>query len=195
MEVQGRPAEYGELDPDFGPYPRAVLWHDADGHWFRVSCDLDRAGILRIAEGVHSADNPMRVPFRLASIPAGVSMVQLIEWTRDGEPTTTAGFELPDSGRRLSMEVSNVTDPALNQGKVERREIAGREVEIRAESQSLCILTESQPICVSGPGDEPASDWSPDARAVAVRTAELLSPIDDPDDEASWLDADQAFPR
>jgi hypothetical protein len=194
VQVRGNRAEYGAHDPDYGPYPRGVLWQDADAHWFSVTCDLEQAGILRIAEQVYSASHPMRVPFRLDSMPEGVSMVQLIESTAGAERQMSAVFELAGSGRPQHMEISNVTDSML-EGKGERSEIAGREVEIRAASQSICFPTESQPICISGPGDEPATDWSSDARAVAFRTAELLSPLDDPDDEAGWLDADQAFPR
>lgn len=195
VRVQGRTAEYGTLDPDFGPYPRGVLWQDADAHWFSVACDLERAAIQRIAERVRSASHPMRVPFSLKSLPEGVSMVQLIESTRTAERSTAAAFELAGSRRPLYMQISNVTDTRSLQGKPERREIGGRPVEIHVESQTICFPTRSQRICISGPGDEPATDWQPGARSVALRTAELLDPIDDPEDEAGWLDADRAFPR
>ncbi len=137
----------------------------------------------------------MQIPFRLASVPTGLVMTQLIESTEGAERRTSAAFELAGSQRPLIMEILNVTDPMVNEGAGERSEIGGRAVEIRAASQSICLPTESQPVSIFGPVDEPAADWSPEARAVADRTAELLRPVDDPADETGWLDADQALPR
>ena len=193
VEVQGHPAEYGSLDPDFGPYPRAVLWQNAQDQWFRVSCGLDQKGILQVAEGVRAAPNPMRLPFALAALPDGTSLKQLIESTREGRRAVTAQFEMTGEARSI-MEVSNQYTDTLMQGPVKTRTVAGRTVEIRPAAQSICFPTQAEPICISGPGDEPATDWSGSARAVALQTAELLTPVDDPSNEASWLDADVALP-
>lgn len=193
VEVQGHPGEYGSLDEDYGPYPGAVVWQDAAGRWFRVSCDLDETGTLHIAEGVRAGTNPMRFPYKIAAIPDGVSLEQLIESTRDGRLTMTAQFEMPGPGRPLTMEISNPPEDVL-QGPVELQTIAGRTVEVRTATQSICFPTQAERICVSGPGDEPASDWSEPARAVALRTAELITPVADPGDQGSWFDADVALP-
>jgi hypothetical protein len=196
VSVHGHKAAYGDLDPDYGLYPRAVLWEDADNGWLRVSCDLDRAGILGVAEGVRSAENPVRVPFKLSAMPDGLSMVQLIESTEGGAtPRVAAQFEMAGSARPLVMQISNELEARIDTGPVEKQTIGGRTVEIRPASQTICLSTKRDPVCVFGPADEPATDWSPQARRVALRTAELLTPIDDPNDRTSWLDADEALPR
>lgn len=194
VSVQGRDAAYGELDPEFGPYPRAVVWQAADDLWFGVSCDLDQSAILALAEGVHAGKNPMRVPFKLTSIPEGLTMVQLIESTPGDAHTTAAQFEMSGSSRPLTMQISNERAHSLP-GPAERQSVGGREVEVRRTSQSICLVTRFDPICIFGPGDEPATDWSPDARRVVQQTAELLVPVEDPDQRSEWLDADEAFPR
>jgi hypothetical protein len=200
VSVQGRLAFYGPLDPHYGPYPRAVVWQGADHHWFGVSCDLGRTGVLALAEGVRSGDNPMRVPFRLRSEPDGVSMVQLIEGTDRGVLRAGAQFQLTvptgTSGRPrpLTMEISVDRDGSVARGTGERARVGGRDVEVRRASQSICLPTTSDPVCISGPGDEPATDWGAAARRVAQQTAELLVPVDDPSDESTWVPADQAFP-
>ena len=194
VQVQGQKGDYGDLDPDYGPYPRAVVWRAGDDRWIGVSCDLDRSGLLEIAERVRSEVAPMLVPFRLTSPPDGVSMVQLIE-SRDGDVRTFAAqFETAGASRPLVMQISDVRDRSVLQGPVQRQQINGRTAEIRTASQMICLRTRSTPICVSGPGDEPATDWAlPDARRIAQQTAERLVPVDDPDDYSSWIDADTAF--
>jgi hypothetical protein len=92
------------------------------------------------------------------------------------------------------MEVANRSTELLGAGPVETETINGREVEVRRASQTLCLATASEPICISGPGDEPASDWSGDARRVAEETAAALVPAEDSSDETGWYDADEAFP-
>jgi hypothetical protein len=67
-------------------------------------------------------------------------------------------------------------------------------MEVRRASQTLCLATASGPIYISGPGDEPAFDWSEDARRVAEETAAALVPAEDSSDGTSWYDADEAFP-
>jgi hypothetical protein len=191
--VQGRQASYGELDPDYGPYPRAVVWSDPDGRWLGVACDVDEAGVLQVAEGVHAGLNPMRVPFRLRSSIEGASMVQLIEDRRGDVPTVSAQFETAGPGRTPTIEIGSGAQ-SLREGPVERDRIGNHLVEIRRSSQSICLPTRADPICISGPGDEPASDWSAPAYAVARRSAELLEPLADPGDPTAWFDATDAFP-
>lgn len=193
VSVQGLAASYGRRDPDYGPYSAQVVWQTGD-RWFGVSCDLDRAGILGLAERVRTEPNPVLVPFRLASVPDGMRMTQLIEWVDGGTFRVSALFEHPSATRPLTMEVANRAKEPIGRGPVETQTINGREVEVRRASQTLCLATESEPICVSGPGDEPASDWSPDARRVAEETAAALVPVADSNDETSWYDADDAFP-
>lgn len=193
VTVQGSAASYGKRDPDYGPYSAQVVWQAGD-RWFAVSCDLDRAGILGLAERVRAEPNPVLVPFRLASVPDGVRMTQLIEWVDGGMTRVSAQFEQPSSTRPLTMEISNHAPTSFAEGPVETQTINGREVEVRRATQTLCLATRSEPICVSGPGDEPAFDWSPDARQVAEETAAALVPAADSNDETSWYDADDAFP-
>jgi len=191
--VQGSAASYGRRDPDYGPYPAQVVWQAGD-RWFGVSCDLDRAGILGLAERVRTEPNSVRVPFRLTSVPDTMRMTQLIQWV-DGETTrVSALFEQASATRPLTMEVGNQAKELTGRGPVETQTINGREVEVRRALQTLCLATESEPICVSGPGDEPAFDWSPDARRVAEETAAALVPVVNSNDETSWYDADDAFP-
>ncbi len=193
VSVQGLTASYGQRHPDDGPYSAQVVWQ-ANQHWFAVSCDLDRPGILGLAEKVRAEPNPLLVPFRLTSVPDGVRMTQLIEWV-DGDTTrVTAQFEQPSATRRLVMEVGSGPKASTGRDTIETQVINGREVEVRRASQTLCLATKSEPICVSGPGDEPAFDWSPDARRVAEETVSALVPVADSDDKASWYDADDAFP-
>lgn len=191
VSVQGQEASFGERDPDYGPYSAQVVW-DAGDRWFDVGCNLDKAGILGMAERVHVEPNPVLVPYRLTSVPDGVRMTQLIEWVDGKTIRVSAQFEL--ATRPLSMEVSNPAKESIGPGSVETQTINGREVEVRRASQTLCLATQSEPICVSGPGDEPAFDWSPDARRVAEETAAALVPVADSNDQASWYDADVAFP-
>lgn len=195
VSVQGRDAAYGELDPQYGPYPRAVVWTDADGRWFGVACDLDEAGVLRVAEGVHAGLNPMRVPFRLRSRVEGVAMVALIEDRRGKVPAMTAQLETSGPGRRETMQISSGADRPPDDGRVERERIGDHMVEVRRRSQSICLATRAAPVCISGPSDEPGTDWSDSAHPVARRAAELLEPRDDPADLTTWVDADEAFPR
>lgn len=191
--VQGLAASYGKRDPDFGPYSAQVVWDGGD-RWFGVSCDLARAGILSLAERVRAEPNPMLVPFRLIRVPDGIRMTQLIE-SVDGKTTrVTAQFEQPSAPRRLTMEIANRAKEPDGRGPVETQTINGRGVEVRRSSQTLCLSTESEPICVTGPGDEPAVDWSPQARRVAEETAAALIPVADSNDQRSWYDADDAFP-
>jgi hypothetical protein len=193
VSVQGAAASYGSRDPDFGPYSAQVAWRAGD-RWFGVSCDLDRAGVLSLAERVRADPNPVLVPFRLTSLPDGLRMTQLIEWL-DGDTTrVTAQFEHPSTTRALTMEISNQGEESVAGGPVETQTISGREVQVRRGSQTLCLATRSEPICVSGPGDEPASDWSTAARAVAEEAAAALVPVADSNDATSWYDADDAFP-
>lgn len=194
VSVQGRDAEYGELDRQYGPYPRAVVWTDPGGRWFGVACDLDEASILQVAEGVHAGRNPMRVPFRLQSPVEGATLVALIEDRRRKVPSTTAQFETTGPGRTLSMQISSGADEAPDEGQVERQRIGDHVVEVRRRVQTMCLPTGSVPVCVSGPGGEPATDWSDAAYPVARRAAELLEPVADPTDVATWVDADEAFP-
>ena len=195
--MHGQDADYGQLHPDYGPYPRAVVWRVANSGWAGVSCDLDRVGNLTIADRVRFGPHPMSLPFRLAAVPEGLSLVQLIETTQGRRHTAAALFEMVGDGRRQTMEISNGSDPARDRAdeRVERRALAGRQVAIRRASQSICLTTRSRPICIFGPADEPASDWSDPAGEVALRTAELLTTVDDPDDETRWVDADQALPH
>lgn len=191
--VNGVTASYGKRNPDYGPYSAQVVWQ-ADDRWFGVSCDLDKTGILRVAAGVHTEMNPMLVPFRLRSVPNEVRMTQLIEWV-DGKTTrVSAQFEQPSPMGPLVMEISNVDEESRAQGPVEIQTIGGRQVQVRRESQTLCLTTRSEPICISGPGDEPASDWSADARQVAEETVAALVPVTDSSDQTSWFGADDAFP-
>ena len=59
----------------------------------------------------------------------------------------------------------------------------------------MCVATRTVPVCVFGPNDEPATDWSASAYQVARRTVEVLEPVADAADQKSWYDADDAFPR
>ena len=151
-----------------------------------MSCDLDRAGILGLAERVRAEPNPVFVPFRLASVPEGMRMTQLIESVEGYASRVAALFEQSSATRALTMEVANRPKEPTGRGPVETQTINGREVEVRRASQTLCLATESEPICVSGPGDEPALDWSPDARRVAEETVAALVPVVDSNDETSW---------
>lgn len=193
VTVQGHDASYGDLDPDYGPYPRAVLWRDAGDRWFGVACDLDESGVLRVAEGVHAGRNPVRVPFRLRSRVDGTRMVQLIESRGDGAPTVAALFE-STGPRRPTMQVSSGGSAEAGGSPVERQVVGGRLVEVRRRVQSMCLPTGSVPVCVHGPNDEPATDWSPSAYEVARRTVEVLEPVEDLADQARWYEADDAFP-
>ncbi|WP_157683765.1 hypothetical protein [Microlunatus soli] len=195
MTVQGGDARYGDLAPDFGPYPRAVLWRGSRDHWFRVSCNLDRVGILRIAETVHPGTHTVRVPFRVTELPDGISLEQVIETSADGAGRVTAAFEMPASGHPLIMEVGTPTGRWYKRGAVQRRMLHGRTIEIRNATQTICLATRSEPVCISGPSYEPSKDWSPQARRVAFRTADVLIPVADPADESTWIDADRAFPE
>jgi hypothetical protein len=194
VSLQGHDASYGELDPDYGPYPRAVLWRDAGDRWFGVACDLDEAGVLRVAAGVHAGPNPVRVPFRLRSRVDGARMVQLIESRRDGALTVGALFEATGPGRTPTMEVSSGAAVEPDASPAEREVVGGRLVEVRRRAQSMCLATRTVPVCVVGPNDEPATDWSPTAYQVARRTVEVLEPVEDPVDQAHWYEADDAFP-
>jgi len=195
VQVQGQDAEYGDLDPDYGPYSHAVLWRGADHRWFRMSCDVDRAAILAMAERVRSARSPMFVPFRLTSPIEGVTMTQLIESRDGGRRTVAAQFEVPGSSPRAVLQVSNLRNRTLSPGPVEHQQLEGRDVEVRAASQTICLRTRSDPVCVIGPAGEPASGWgSPTERRLAEQTVERLVPVVDPDDDTSWLPADAAFP-
>ncbi len=192
--MQGSAASYGKRDPDVGPYPAQVVWQASD-RWFAVSCDLDRAGILDFANRVRAEPNPMLVPFRLTSVPDGIRMTQLIEWV-DGKTTRVAAqFEYQSDARPLTMEIASQAKEMRRRGPVETQMINGRRVEVRRLSQSLCLRTESEPICVTGPGDEPATDWSPSARRAAEETVATLDPVADSSDQTSWYDADDAFPQ
>lgn len=193
VSVQGFTASYGKRDRNYGPYSAQVVWQAGD-RWFGVSCDLDQKGILRLAEGVHAGTNPMLVPFRQTSVPDGVRMTQLIESVDGAATRVSAQFEQASSSRPLTMEISNLDRESIAQGPVETQTIGGRQVEVRRASQSICLSTRSEPICVSGPGDEPSSDWSPAARRVAEETAGALVPVADSSDVTSWYDADDAFP-
>jgi hypothetical protein len=195
VSVQGRDAEYGELDRQYGPYPRAVVWTDADGRWFGVACDLDESGILRVAEGVHAGPNPVRVPFRLRSSIEGASLIALIEDRRGKVPAMTAQLETTGPGRTESMQISSGAEQPPDDGPVVRERIGDHVVEVRRRSQTMCLPTRSVPLCIFGPGGEPATDWSESAYPVARRAAELLEPVGDPTDQATWIDADKAFPR
>lgn len=195
VSVQGRDAAYGELDRQYGPYPRAVVWSDPGGRWFGVACDLDEAGILRVAEGVHAGVNPVRVPFRLRSPIEGASLIALIEDRRGKVPAMIAQLETTGAGRTETMQISSGTELPSDDGPVVRERIGDHEVEVRRRSQTMCLPTRSVPVCVSGPGGEPATDWSDSAYPVARRAAELLEPVGDPRDPTTWIDADEAFPR
>lgn len=195
VSVQGRDAAYGELDPQYGPYPRAVVWTDEDGRWFGVACDLDEAGILRVAEGVHAGRNPVRVPFRLRSSIEGATLIALIEDRRGKVPAMIVQLETTGSGRTESMQISSGAELPPDEGLVERERIGDHVVEVRHHSQTICLPTGSVPVCVSGPGGEPATDWSESAYPIARRAAELLEPVGDPTAPATWADADAAFPR
>ena len=194
VSVQGRDAAYGELDPQYGPYPRAVVWTDEGGRWFGVSCDLDEAGILRVAEGVHGGDNPVRVPFRLRSPIEGASLIAVIEDRRGKVPAMTVALETTGPGRTLNMQISSGAEQPPDDGPVVRERIGDHVVEVRRRSQTMC-LPRSVPLCVFGPGSEPATDWSASAYPVARRAAELLEPVGDPRDPTTWIDADEAFSR
>lgn len=196
VTVQGGEGSYGQLDPDFGPYPRAVIWQDASKRWFSVSCDLEEGEILGLAQRVQFGPNPMRVPFRLSEVPEQLSLTTLLE-SYQGAHRATAQFEVPGGPRPLTMEISNLPDRSViaADGDVERGRIAGRQVDIRKASQSICFPPRSHPVCIFGPSDEPASDWSAETKGLALQTAELLSPVADPDNDSSWLDADQALPK
>jgi hypothetical protein len=195
VQVQGHDAVYGDLDPDYGPYSRAVLWRAADHRWFRVSCDADRGPILAMAERVRSAPSAMLVPFRLTSPVRGLTMTQLIESRDGGRRTVAAQFEVPGTPPLAVLQISNLRDRTLLTGPVEHQQLQGRDVEVRTASQTICLRTRSAPVCVSGPAGEPASGWgSPTARRIAEQTVERLVAVVDPDDEASWWPADKAFP-
>lgn len=193
VSVQGSVAAYGKRDPDYGPYSAQVVWQAGD-RWFGVSCDLDRAGILGLAERVRTEPHPVLVPFRLTSLPDGLQMTQLIEWVEGGTTRVSALFEQPSAVRPMTMEISNHPEDSTTQGPVETQTIGGREIEVRRATQTLCLATRSEPICVAGPSDEPAPDWSADARRVAEETAAALLPVANSNDETSWYDADDAFP-
>jgi hypothetical protein len=120
-------AEAGRLA---GPYPAQVVWQVAD-RWFGVSCDLDRAGILGLAERVCTEPNPVLVPFRLTSVPDAMRMTQLIQWVDGGTIRVSALFEQPSATRRLTMEVANRAKEPAGRGPVEAPTINGREVEVR----------------------------------------------------------------
>lgn len=194
VEVQGLAATYGDLDPEYGPYGRAVIWQDAEAQWFRVSCDAGRSTVLAVAEHVHAGVNPMRLPFTLSAMPAGMTLKAVIETADGADHVGAVQFEMPGPGRPLVMEIANVTEPWYATGPLERRTFAGRPAEIRPATQTICFPTRSEPICIQGPGDEPATDWMPTAQRAAWATADLLTPSVDPRDQASWVDADAAIP-
>ena len=194
----GTEGQYGRLDKDFGIHPFGVVWSYQPRSWAAVSCDLDQAGILDMAERVRFEPNPMRLPFRLSGRPDQIALTDVIESDGDDRLRATLIFRTPRTPQRREqvMEISNLTDPyAVTPGEqIERRTINGHPVEIRPAIQMICFPTSSDPVCISGPGDEPAYDWSEGAREIALQTAELLTPVADPKDEDDWIDADQAIP-
>ena len=72
------------------------------------------------------------------------------------------------------MDVSNMPDPyAVTPGEqIERRTINGHRVEIPPAIQMVCFPTTTDPVCISGPGDEPAPDSADGAREIALLTAQ-----------------------
>ena len=92
----------------------------------------------------------MLVPFRLTSVTDGIRMTQLIE-SLDGKTTRVAAqFDYQADGRPLTMEIASQAKEMRRRGPVETQTINGRRVEVRRLSQSLCLGTKSEPICVTG---------------------------------------------
>ena len=190
--VQGITGHYGEGDPDFG-HARGVFWPYRDQAWASVSCEADRETILDLAERVRFEPNPVRLPFSMSALPERLPLTQVIEDRRDERTSLSFGSSHTDP---TTMAVSNVTDDDLfAPGQpLETLRVNGRTVELRSANQTLCMPTRSQPICIFTYGEEISNDWNAGARDLALHTADVITPVDDPTDQTTWIDTREALP-
>ena len=79
-----------------------MVWTYQPRSWAAVSCDLDQAGILDMAERVRFEPHPMHLPFRLSGLPEHIALTDVIE--SDGRTRGPGHPAVPDAEDREAAE-------------------------------------------------------------------------------------------
>jgi len=180
-----------------------LSWEYRPGAFALVSCGGSQAEDLAIAERVRFEAVPVRLPFRLRSMPPGYEAATLAPALTSSEGTLLGGVQFrakEDSTEPRSFSVllrPGRTDPQPGVPGWESETIAGRPAVLYARDARLCLNLERHTACVeASPGDPEdltRSLWAAGRRELLVDVAERLVLAEDLDDPATWWPANRAL--
>jgi hypothetical protein len=199
VTVQGRPGFYAPKTSDDGEVPAGVYWQYRPNGWAIAACEpASKSAARSIAERVVFTPVPMRLPFRLTSLPAGLEVGVL----STGSDSAGQHIGIDISGARAPDKLPPYVDFGPGRDTpdttgVEEIVINGRTARLRSESQTLCFALADRSLCVGVGRDDRANPdqrlWEPGARELVIDLAGRLEIAADPADSTTWFDASDAL--
>lgn len=205
VTVQGRPGSWAD-DSDITS--TGLTWEYQPDAFAWVSCTpgdgtVDLATDVAFAERVRFETVPVRLPFRLRSLPRGYEgdvVLPMLTSSTEGSPAA-AQFRATDEGRQ-PQTVGIVVNPGRTEippglAGWETETIGGRPAVLSARDARLCLNLERHTACIEASAGDPAdlttSLWAEGRREVLVDVAERLVLAEDLDDQNTWFPANRAL--
>lgn len=202
VTVNGRPAYYSDDSQVAEVW--GVSWEYQPGAFAVASCgDAELAEDVAAAERVRLETVPVRLPFRLRSLPRGYAGQVLFPPVANSEGRIPGGvqFTAPDNGGRPYFAV--VVQPGRTEippglAGWETDTIKGVPAVLSARDARLCLNLDRHTACIEAASGEAAdltrSLWAAGRRELLVDVAERLVVAQDPDNPDTWFPADRAIP-
>jgi hypothetical protein len=202
VTVDGRPAFWsGQSDLEA---TQGVSWEYQPGAFALVSCGTGRASDdIAIAERVRFQPVPVRLPFRVRSLPTGYEPVFVAPPLASSEGTFLGGAQFRAENREVrSFSVAVTpgrTDIPPGLPGWETDSVGGRRAVLSARDAKLCLNLEQHTACIQTAEGE-AEDltrslWAAGRRELLVEVAKRLVIAEDLDDPGTWFPANRAVPR
>jgi hypothetical protein len=203
VDVNGRPGFHAASAVP-GVELGALYWLYQDNAWALVECDDGRSQNLEIARRLVFEPSPLRIPYRLGSLPDGY-LVRSVSDASIPDTTTPVtqvvlASRIPDPSRAsVTIDVHPGTaDVKPGLPGYETGTVNGMPAVFNADDRTLCLNHQSHQICLRASGDlRPdltRSLWPQGYRELLVDLAgrlEVTKNLDSPED---WPDANQALP-
>lgn len=203
VTVNGRPAFWAELGS--APTVAGVSWEYAPGAFALMNCgSSDPADDVAWAARVRFEPVPVRLPFRLRSLPDGYEGFTLSPMVARSDGTSPAAviFRAYDGREAAAFELyaepgRTEVPPGLPGWETDT--IRGIPAVLSARDARLCLNTDTTTACISvidagEPADLTTSLWAAGRRELLVDVAERLVVAEDVDSPETWFPANRAIP-
>jgi hypothetical protein len=203
VTINGHPGFYSrDQIPGFFS---GVTWEYRPGAYALVSCgDLPLARHVAMAERVRFEPVPVRLPFRLRSVPKGYQVRFVESPVRTSAETSLGAVQFVSATGSAAQPAFAVAvmpgtteiPPAVPGWETET--VAGRPAVLSARDAKLCLNTGSSTACIQATEGEPEdltkSLWAAGRRELLLDVAKRLVLADDIDDTSTWFPANRALP-